>query len=186
MVKLSIFEKSVKVDELNITVMDVSWGSIFLLSRRVSFHVTLSLHKTKLHWNDSVMWNDILRDSRKMDPDSNKGILSALTCCVWGWVLPKSHDLPETPTAISLFWPSFIILISKKKLAPVLRGPDALIVKRKNTISYWITYNHYCMKLIFKSEPDLTMYLVSGISGKNYLADGPKLSSSTCSWYLPL
>ena len=28
-------------------------GSIFLLSRRVSFHVTLSFHMTKLHWNDS-------------------------------------------------------------------------------------------------------------------------------------
>ena len=45
-------------------------GSIFLLSRRVSFHVTLSSQKTKLRWNDSVMWNNTLRDSKKMDPYS--------------------------------------------------------------------------------------------------------------------
>ena len=25
---------------------------------------------TKLHWNDSVMWNDTLRDSRKMEPET--------------------------------------------------------------------------------------------------------------------
>ena len=44
-------------------------GSIFLVSRRVSFHVTLSFQFTKLHWNDSVTWNDTLYDSRKMDPN---------------------------------------------------------------------------------------------------------------------
>ena len=46
-------------------------GSIFQLSRRVSFHLTLSFHMTKFHWNDSVMWSYTLRDSRKMDPNRN-------------------------------------------------------------------------------------------------------------------
>ena len=46
----------------------IELGSIFLLSQRVSFHLTLSFHMTKLHWNDTVRWNDTLCDSRKMAP----------------------------------------------------------------------------------------------------------------------
>ena len=45
-------------------------GSIFLLSPRVSFQLTLSFHITKLHWNNSFMWNDTLCVSRNMDPYS--------------------------------------------------------------------------------------------------------------------
>ena len=56
-----------------------AWGSIFLLSRRASFHLTLSFHMTKLHWNDSVMWNDALRDSRKMDPYTEMTVSGKMT-----------------------------------------------------------------------------------------------------------
>ena len=39
-------------------------------TRRIFLHdvKSNSIGVTKLHWNDSVMWNDTLCDSRKMDP----------------------------------------------------------------------------------------------------------------------
>ena len=43
-------------------------GSIFLPSRRVSFHLTLSFQCNFVMWNDSVSWNDTLCDSKKLDP----------------------------------------------------------------------------------------------------------------------
>ena len=72
-------------------------GSIFLLSRRVSFHLTLSFHMTKLHWNDSVTWNDTLHDTRKMDPYIIL-LWMVITChnsikCTIGatWLSPRGH-----------------------------------------------------------------------------------------------
>ena len=53
---------SYRVQVWSLSQFFVKLRSIFLLSRRLSFH------PTKLHWNDSVRWNDTLGDSRKMDP----------------------------------------------------------------------------------------------------------------------
>ena len=78
---------------------------------------------TKLHWNDSVRWNDTLRDSRKMDPNL-MCYLTYFQChreMRWplgnpSWPLPSqsisaARPWPLSPTSIqtappSGFWPN--------------------------------------------------------------------------------
>ena len=84
--------------------MKLELGSIFLLSRRVPFHLTLSFQCNFVMWNDSVRWNNTIRDSRKTDPNmsaprrSNRGrlftLLDVTFLCLNATTFHVSYFLP--------------------------------------------------------------------------------------------
>ena len=112
---------------------------------------------TKLHWNDSVTWNDTLRDNRKMDPNTLFQLLEIwqkyqFYLKTWKYRMPVQKS--RVKILLNVYWPWIKVhfsTVTKNVISPVSLF---CFLKDKGKV-YYIHMPPYYFQLSFTSTANL-------------------------------